>query len=196
MKGTSFKHMVKALLTLLLLNCLSGCLALSYASTKIVSAETVLPLVEISNGQVVTCGLVASAIVGAERFEVRSGIKRNPPATNFFFDINRYNADGSLISPDGIESWLPFSEQSDAETKSTSSTEIPAYSDKAAADMQSIMLRGFRAIMIRSQKDDKLSADNNFEHDRQRIEIEVKGPLPQNVRATYLNCSGDMYRQE
>jgi len=58
------------------------------------------------------------------------------------------------------------------------------------------MLRGFRAIIITTLKDAKPAEGCRFESDGQRIEIEVKGPLPQNVRATYLNCTGDMYRQE
>jgi hypothetical protein len=35
-----------------------------------------------------------------------------------------------------------------------------------------------------------------LEQSGRRSVFEVKGPLPQSVRAAYLNCTGDMYRQE
>lgn len=189
--------MSKALFTAILFACLGAQPASSYVLTEVLPAETILPLVELDKGQVATCGFVASAVFNTERFEVRSGVKRNPPGTTFFFEINRFSADGSLVHPGGIQTWLPFSKQSHDEAKVAPFSGIaPVTSDKAAQDIQNFMLRGFRAIIITTLKDAKPGEGYSFERDGQRIEIELKGPLPQNVRATYLNCAGDMYRQE
>ncbi|MDX2266147.1 MAG: hypothetical protein NW215_14400 [Hyphomicrobiales bacterium] len=136
------------------------------------AAGEVSPLAELSGDRIAACGLTIGE--PAAGLTIRFALERTPGAAALFISATR--ADGQPVSG-ALAINIPGFETAAFQTIETErGPTLTLKGEETGFVIQRFMVAGA-----------ELRAGGAV--------IRVKGPLPQSVRAAYLNCAGDMYRQ-
>ncbi len=137
------------------------------------------PMMELDGKQPVACGFLISAEPPwGGKYSLTIGLVASPPATFLRVRLLQFDAEArrmKLAAP--FAEKISFKKGADARTWDA----IPTPAEGAQV-MHALMVHG-----LQLKVEDGHGRIFAFGGPR---------PMPQNVRATYLNCTGDMYRQE
>jgi len=186
--------------------CVPVCLAASFAtaaplSTRVAPEPAAIePVVLIQDGTLAACGLRALFQTGTARIRFSVVNHKDGPATRFelttFWQDTREPdlapADARLVTAtlDSAEMFTDKARTAPAASAATTQQGGPApHVKEARLDgltgarlVQSLMVGGGRLSLTAK--------------DGQTLELNMPGPMPNLIRASYLNCAGDLFRPE
>lgn len=170
----------------------SRCAALALSATALLAAAPVLaqrgatPVALFDGSELVACGVRFSGEAEGMAFEAELVLQKRATATSFRV-VARWSGD-EMPKPGIVDVRLDTVTQSTvdrlAPVAAPPSWDYAAEGEIAGLDgallVRELMVSGVRISLRTSPREQRVS--------------EVPGPLPQLVRAAYLNCAGDLFR--
>lgn len=141
---------------------------------------SVLALAGLEAGNVRQCGIRAVSGDGADQVVLEIALERAGAAADLVVRASLPSARGGVsdvrVTPRGVvleDIGEPVRTSLGVERR------MPASSEKVTAFIHELMLQGTRATVTAAGRE---------------LAINIPGPLSASVRASYLNCAGDLYR--
>jgi hypothetical protein len=149
---------------------------------------TVEPVVLLKDSQLEGCGLKASYQTGPNRVEFSVVAMRDDTATRFILEARWRNLKQAQHAPDTLVFKTGTGETSADFPKASP---VAPQMLRTSARLSGIEgARFIQGVMVSGGMIDLRSTSG------QTLALDLPGPMPQLVRASYLNCAGDLFRPQ